>query len=190
MNLKDKLQSIGFSLLVTLLLILAIYIVVGLKSSTTNWTLVIIGIVVLAPFLIYLIYQNFLMSHEAEERDKKYEAHLHKFKQTANRVPVNLEKAIIQEKNHYYTKTVVTGKAAALNEISGNGHYNEKTIEYTSCKVTFRLKYNNEELTLERTIKMGETALRMHFYIKKETILYVDPFDSENYHLDLDFIED
>lgn len=190
MNLKDKLQSIGFSFLTVLFIISVIFIIVGLKSSKINWTFIIIGIAILVPFFIYLIYQSFLMSHEAGERGELYEVYLHKLKQSANRIPINLDKAIIQERYRYQTNTVVRGKAAAFNEISGHGHHNEETVKHTSCEVTFKVNYNNEELTFGRTINMGETALRMQFYIKKETILYIDPFDSENYHLDLDFIED
>ena len=190
MNLRERLQSIGFSFLTAIFIISVIFIIVGQKSSDINWTFIIIGTAILVPFFIYLTYQSFLMKHEAEERSEQYEAYLHKFKQTANRIPINLEKAIIQERNNYYTKAVETGRTAAMNEISGHGHLNEETVKHTSCEVTFKVNYNIEELTFEKTIHMGETALRMHFYIQKETILYIDPFDSEHYHLDLDFIED
>jgi hypothetical protein len=190
MNLKDRFQSIGFNLLTTLVIISAIFIVVGLKSSTTNWTLVSIGIAILVPIAIYFAYLNFVLSNQREDLNKKYEEQLREFKRTADRVLVDLDKVIIQERNQYHSNTVVTGKAAALNEISGHGHHNEETVKSTFCEVTFKLRYNNEELTFEKIIYKDETTIRMYFYMQKETIFYIDPFDSEHYHLDLDFIEE
>ncbi|MFK7748620.1 MAG: hypothetical protein AB8B65_09530 [Kordia sp.] len=189
MNIKERLSSIGFFFIFGLFFLAIIMIIVGLKTSQTNWTFVSIGIIISIPFWMYSIYINFSINHNSKKRGKLYDTHLRNLKEKADKIPVKLDNAIIQERNQYQKNTIVTGKAAALNEISGYGHHNEKNIKHTLCKVTFKLKYHQKELIIEETVHLGETALRMQFYIQKETTLYIDPFDPENYHLDLDFLE-
>jgi hypothetical protein len=39
------------------------------------------------------------------------------------------------------------------------------------------------------TIAKDETSLRMHFYMQKETTVYIHPYEPEEYYIDLEFLE-
>lgn len=190
MDLKEAFEKVTSNFLLFIIFIGIVLVIVGLKSSTVNWTFITIGAAILIPFSMYMLYTNFVTSEKLKKPSEMYEKHIREFKQSADRVIVNLDKAIIQEKNHFHTETVVEGKAAALNVIAGYGHHNEETIKSTSCDVKFTVKYNKRTITLQTTILKDETSVRMHFYLQKETIAYINPYDPKEYHIDLEFMKD
>ncbi|AXG70282.1 hypothetical protein KORDIASMS9_02521 [Kordia sp. SMS9] len=163
-----------------------IAIVLGFNSSPTDWILLIIGSIIL---LLVALWFKIATIKGQEDIHSAYQKYLREFKSNADQVIVNLDKAIIQETNHYYTKTVVEGQAAALNIVAGYGHHNEQTIKSTSCDVKFKVKYHKRTLTLKTSISKDETNVRMHFYLQKETTAYINPYDPKEYYIDLEFIE-
>ncbi|WP_420572484.1 hypothetical protein [Kordia sp.] len=186
MNIKEIFTKLtGYVLIGTLVLSIS-FLVVGIKSSPINWIFISIGIVIFAPFGIYLLYTKHTLT---KENDRIYNAHVRKLKTNGSRVIVILNEAEINEKKHIQTKTVVSGEAAALNEISGYGAHNETQITHTYCEVTFKVSYAQKTLFLKQTIDKDETSVRMYFYMQKETVAYLDPYDPEYYYIDLEFIE-
>lgn len=150
-----------------------------------NWVFIGIGIVVFISYAIFL----FQRSKETPAFIERNDIELHKFLKTADRVQVVLDNAKIQQRNHYYTKTIVTGQAAALNEITGNGHHNEEIIASSDCEVTFKVRYKKRLLTYTETISKDEDSIRIHFYMKKSTVIFINPKDPKEYHLDLTFLD-
>jgi len=189
MDIKEAFSEIGSYFGMALVVVGVIFITSGLISTPTNWTIILIGLGILIPILIFLIYLFTFASKMKKLIDQQYDTDLQEFKQRADKIIIVLDNANIQEKHQYQTNTIATVNAAAINEVSGYGHHNEETVKHTFCNVTFNVQYHNQELILTTTIPKGETAVRMYFYIQKETIAYIDPFDPENYHIDLTFIE-
>lgn len=190
MNLKNGISSIVFWFLALVCFLAIIFVISGLNAKPTNWTIVGIGAIILAPFVIYLMYSKIKLSAELKGMNSKYKAQMLEFKKTADCIPFDLGKAIVQKRNRYETRTVVEGKGAALNYISGNELHNEEIIEHTYCKVLFKVNYHGKRLTFEEVIHKDETSLQMHFYMQKETAIYINPNNPEHYYIDLEFLED
>ncbi|WP_298517451.1 hypothetical protein [uncultured Kordia sp.] len=189
MDIKEAFLEAGGYFAMAIVVIGSIFISSAFKSPTINWTLIGIGAFMVAFPVIYIVYLLFAASKIDEKGNERYNDYLHEFKQTANRIPFDLGLAIIQKRNRYETQIVPQSNAASLNAISGHGHHNEEIIEHTYCKVTFNFQYHGETISLEEIIPKDDTTLRMHFYMQKETIIYINPFDAEEYYIDLEFLE-
>ncbi len=185
MSFKKILTNIGNNILLGILFFGLMCIVTGIKVSKNNWIFLSIGTVLLLPYIIYY----FWVEKETDKIEKQLEKEFQQFLKTADRVHVFLDDAIIKEKKHTETNTITQdNRAAALNEISGNGHYNEERITYTYCEVTFKVNYKGQKLTIKEVIHKDETSVQMHFYTQKVTTFYINPNDMNEIYLDLTFI--
>ncbi|WP_298427262.1 hypothetical protein [uncultured Kordia sp.] len=185
MNIKEKLASIGQNILLGILILGMMFVLVGIISNNINWIFIAIGIVIMAPYALSF----FWVEKEVDKIEKQKNKEFQKFLKTADRVHIVLDEAKIVEKKHTETYTVTQDyRAAAINEISGNGHYNEERITYTYCEVTFNVSYKERMFVIEEIIHKDETSVRMHFYMQKITTLYLNPMDKKEYYLDLTFI--
>jgi len=186
MSLEERLANIGQNILFVIGVLGFVFILVGMHSTNINWLFIGIGIVLLFPFLVFM----FWLKNSSEKITKKQEKKFQKFLKTADRVHVTLDDAKIKEKKHTETNTVQQDyKALAINEVSGNGHYNEERVTYTYCEVTFNVKYKGKKRIIEEVISKDKTSVRMHFYMQKVTTLYINPYDTDEIYLDLTFIE-
>ncbi|WP_046757514.1 hypothetical protein [Kordia jejudonensis] len=186
MNIKERLYNIGQNVLLGILFFGVICIIVGIKVSKNNWIFISIGAVLVLPFLIYF----FWLRNKAEDATAQQEKEFQFFLKTADRVHVVLDEATITEKKHTEVHEVTQDyRAAALNEVSGNGHHNEEKVTYTYCVVSFTVVYKGKEFIVEDVIHKDETSVRMHFYMQKITTLYINPNDTSKMYLDLTFIE-
>jgi hypothetical protein len=189
MDFKEGLIHIGGTLMIVLSIIASIFILVGFSTSETNWTFIAIGIVLFLPFALHSVYQVFASSKKENRLNDQFEKYIAEFKHTADRIKIDLDDAKIKEQQYYHKKTILTGEAAAINELTGFGEHNEETIKHTSCEVTFTINHHKKKRTLKTTIAKDETSLRMHFYMQKETFAYIHPFDPKEYYIDLEFLE-
>lgn len=186
MNFKKILANIGNNILLGILFFGIICIVVGIEVAKYNWVFLSLGVILLLPYVIYYFWTEKKVDQFKKQKEKEFQH----FLKTADRVHVFLDDAIIKEKKHTETHTTnLNYKAAALNEISGNGHYNEERVTYTYCEVTFKINYKGEEMTLTEVIHKDETSVRLHFYAQKATTFYIDPYDFNNFYIDLTFAE-
>lgn len=186
MNFKERLHDIGQNILFGISFLGLIAVIIGLKSTETNWLFIGIGAVLLIPFGVF----TFWLKNTSEKVTKKQEVAFQKFLKTADRVHVILDDAKIVEKKHTEVHEVNQDyRAAGLNEISGNGHYNEERITHTYCEVTFPIDYKGKKISVEEIIPKDETSVRMYFYTQKITTFYINPNDMNEVYLDLTFIE-
>lgn len=185
MSFKSILTNIGQNILLGILILGIMFVIVGIIGNNPNWIFIAIGIIIMIPYALYF----FWLGKEADKIEQQKEKEFQKFLKIADRVHVVLDEAKIVEKNHTETHTVTQDyRAAAINEVSGNGHYNEERITYTYCEVTFKVNYKGKKLIIEEVIHKDETSVRMHFYMQKVTTFYINPNNMNEIYLDLTFI--
>ena len=138
--------------------------------------------VLVAGVILILTYTN------SKRKGKKAEQALESFKQRANKVLVNLEN--FELNNNSWTEEVVDDSNDALLIEQALG-YHEATITYEKHSknvIDFKIPYQSEIIQCREVVNMDPVKLKMHFAVRKETTLYVDPNDSERYYLDLEFL--
>lgn len=184
----DKLSVLGQLIYLVIIGIGAFLIISGVYSYTIEWKYIIVGLMILVP--LFLLLKEKLKMDETESKNKgAYEKYVKEFKASADRIVILLDEAHIIENKRYQTVNVVEGNGAALNEIAGYGHLNEEKIEHVYCKVTFKINYHDTIITVKHTIHKDETTVRMYFYMQKSTTLYINPYDVDEFYLDMEFLD-
>ena len=163
----------------TLFGFLLIYVGIGARGryragGETNFYFVAVGIVLILPFLIYMLKTKILLNKEEDEESKRIADLI----RTGDRVIVNLDNLEIQSNS--YKQEIEVG--------SGYNTRNEY-IDVNHNVILIDVPYNNDSIKYKLNIDMDTTKLKMHFAIKKETELYVDSTNPNNNYLDLRFLE-
>ena len=137
------------------------------------------------PFIIYLISDKI----KSSRKEKKFQRELADFKRRAIKVKVDLDNVSI--KSNSWNDIVVTDntKYAGFNEFFGNPNRNIKSVRRSLNHVRIKIPYQDKTIKYDLSIPMDSTRLKIHFAIKKETTLYIDPIDDSRMYLDLEFIE-
>ena len=143
-------------------------------TEETNLYFVAVGIILILPFLIYMLKTKILLNKVEDEESKRI-ADLIK---TGDKVIVNLDNLEIQSNS--YKQEIEVG--------SGYNTRNEY-IDINHNVILIDVPYNNDSIKYKLNIDMDTTKLKMHFAIKKETELYVDSTNPNNNYLDLRFLE-
>ncbi len=143
-------------------------------TGESNFYFVAVGIVLLLPFLMYMLKTKILLN-KAEDKERKRIANLIR---TGDKIMVNLDHLEIQSNS--YQQEVEVG--------SGYNTRNEY-IDFTHNLILIAIPYNNDSIKYKLNIDMDTTKLKMHFAIKKETELYIDPKNPNNTYLNLRFLE-
>jgi hypothetical protein len=177
-------------IVVALIVLSLVFILTGLKSTETNWVFIGIGIVLAIPILLYFFITDYQLSSNAKFYEKRYKTDIQDFKKTADKIPIDLGLAVVEERNRYETRITEKGDSAALNAAFGYSQRNEETIEHTFSKVTFKTKYKGKTLKFTETIHAEPTTVRMHFFMQKETFMYINPSNPDDYFIDLIFLSD
>ena len=187
MKLKEILNQIGFYVIFgfTILGFTIIYVGLGSSSSSPNVYLIIIGLSFLLPFIIYLISNKI----KSKRNEKRHQRELFEFKRKAIKVKVDLGNVSI--KSNSWNDIVVTDKStyARFNELFGDTNRNVKSVRKSLNHVSIKIPYQSKTIKYDFSNAMDSTKLKIHFVIKKETTLYIDPVDKNRMYLDLEFIE-
>lgn len=169
-NLREKLNRIFGYLLAGIFFLGFIILYVGLNG---NLIFVGIGTIILLPFIIW-----FLISYIKEKKiDSEKKDEIQKLKKYGEKVIVNLEN--IKIVSNSWTQ-----------EVRKTSKY-EDTVSHVDINYNFieiKIPYKNEFINYSLHINMETTKLKIHFAIKRETILYVDLKDKNKNYLDLEFL--
>ena len=143
-------------------------------TGETNFYFIAVGIVLILPFLIYMLKTKILIDKAENEESKR----IFDLIKSGDKVIVNLDNLEIQTNS--YKQEIEIG--------SGYNTRNEY-IDVNHNVILIDVPYNNDSIKYKLNINMDTTKLKMHFAIKKETKLYVDTTNPNNNYLDLRFLE-
>jgi uncharacterized membrane protein (GlpM family) len=172
--------------------LLLFYVGLGISGNDTdapnfNRIFIIIGLIILFPYLIYFIK---IFYFDKKKYNRKAQNNILKLKINGVVLPVNLETLKINKtRKSYYSKVIHnTARSGALNQMTGNPDDNIQTTECNRNEVKFNIPYGTNFIKFTRTIDMEPTTLLLRFAVKKETFLYVNPVNMNDYYLDLEFL--
>lgn len=156
-------------------------------ESDFNGIFVIIGLTVMFPFVVYLIKVLYFDQRKESRKQKSSSSEL---KRNWVKLTVNLEALEINKsRKSYYSKVINnTARSGALNQMAGNPDRNIRTTEYNGNEIKFKVPYGNNFIKFTKIIDMEPSNLLLHFAVKKETNLYVNPKNINDYYLDLEFL--
>ncbi len=156
----------------------------GTKGNSPNIYFIIIGAVILSPFVIYYFYDNYKSKRLIKSNNKQLED----FKNRANKIVVNLEDVQIKSNSWTEQKVIDNSYYAGFNQMAGYDGKNFETITRNFNYVKFKIPHEYGIIEYKAHIPMDTTKLKIYFAIKKQTYLYVDKLDEEKMYLDLDFL--
>ena len=163
----------------TLLGFLLIYVGIGARGKykvggETNIYFVALGIILILPFIIYMIKTKFMIKKTSDENADR----INNLIGTGDKVTVDLDKLEIQSNS--YKQEIEVG--------SGYNTRNEY-VDVNHNVILIDIPYKNESIKYRLNIDMDSTKLKIHFAIKETTELYIDPENPNNNYLDLRFLE-
>lgn len=184
-------KKIILKLLRVLMLIafcIGLIIVIGSTSRLgfRSFWIFLTGLLMLAPFSIYLYFAtNRFTNKDIEDVER-----IQTLKQNGIKLHVNLEVLELSKtRKSYYSKVIHnSARSGALNQLMGNPDKNIQTTTYINNEIKFKVPYGNNFIKFTKTINMEPTTLMLHFAVKKETNLYVNPTNMSDYYLDLEFL--
>ncbi|WP_426065384.1 hypothetical protein [Flavobacterium sp. DSP2-3-1] len=170
-NLREKLNGIFGYFLVGIFFLGFIILNVGLDG---NLLFVGIGTVILLPFIVWFLILN--LKEKKLGTEKK--AEIQKLKKYGEKIIVNLENIKINS-NPW------------RQEIRKTSRYEDKItqVDINYNLIEMKIPYRSEFINYSLHIDMETTKLKMHFAIKRETILYVNIKDKNKNYLDLEFLK-
>jgi len=183
MNLKKILSDFGSWIFIGLTFLGFIIIYAGIggrgrynPTGDTNWYFIGVGVILILPFVIYMIKTKLILKKSSNENAERINELIH----NGDKVIVNLDDLEIKNNNYEHEIEVRNS--------GGHGTRNEY-IDINHNVIRFTVPYKNESIEYRLDIDMDITKLKMHFAIKKTTVLYVDPENLNNNYLDLRFLE-
>ncbi|TDE46525.1 hypothetical protein E0I26_00115 [Flavobacterium rhamnosiphilum] len=169
-NVREKLNGIFGCLFAGIFFLGFIILYVGIDG---NLLFVAIGTVILLPFLVWF----FLLNLKEKKFDTEKKAEIQKLKKYGEKIIVNLENIKINS-NSWRQEVRKTSKYE--DEVSH--------VDINYNLIEMKVPYRSEFINYNFHIDMDTTKLKMHFAIKRETILYVDLKDKNKNYLDLEFL--
>ncbi len=181
-SILNKLEGIGCIVLGFFFTIGIIITYIGFASGIN--TIIWLGLLIIFPFIIYFLYWEInIRISEKKERNK-----LKKFKTKAKKIIVNLEDIEIDSNKWYENIVVDNSKYSLLNVFVGRGDRNIKTVRRISNFVRIYFSFEGKKMEYSFNTSMEPEAIKMLLLTHKTTTLYIDPDDSGNYYLDLEFL--
>lgn len=184
---KNYKKKVSVFIIATIVILGIAAIVWGATSSPVDWLRIVIGCI---TFLLVMLYRKIDAIEDLEDKESTHKEYINTLKSKADRVLVDLDKVIIQEKNHYYTKTVLGEEITTFDFIPVYEESDQETVKRIYCDVKFKVKHHNSTRTLKTSIAKDETSLRIHFYLQKQTYAYINAYDKDEYYIDLDFLKE
>lgn len=114
---------------------------------------------------------------------------LNTLKENADRIKIDLKKVILKSNNWSEEVVANNSESGGLNQISGRGDLNVEKVQHHQNVLLFRVPYKNIVIEFDYAFNMEITTLEMKLAIQKETILYVNPNNFDEYFLDLEFLK-
>jgi len=181
MNFKKRLSDFGSYIFTGLTFLGSIIIYVGIggrgrynSTGETNFYFIAVGIILILPFLIYMLKTKILIDRAENEESKRISDLI----KSGDKVIVNLD--ILEIQSNSYKQEIEVG--------NGYNTWNEY-IDVNHNVILIDVPYKNDSIKYKLNIDMDTTKLKIHFAIKQETELYVDPENPNNNYLDLRFLE-
>jgi Mn2+/Fe2+ NRAMP family transporter len=169
-NVREKLIRFLGYILASIFFLGFIILYVGLDG---NLLFVGIGILILLPFVIWFLILNL----KEKKLNTEEKAEIQKLKKYGEKIIVNLENVKI---NSNSWKQEVRKTSRYEDEVSH--------VDINLNSIEIKIPYRSEFINYSIHINMETTKLKMHFAIKRETILYVDLKDKNKNYLDLEFL--
>lgn len=150
----------------------------------SNWLFFGIGILLMIPLPCVI----FFALQEAKHLQREEQRRIEKLKQNGEKIAVDLLN--VQIKSNSWTESEITAPArvVALDTIIGQEHRHIKKVQQHHNVVMHTRNINGKEHECISYSNMELTSLKMHFAIQKQTYFYYDKNDTDNYYLDLEFL--
>jgi hypothetical protein len=180
---RDFINSVGAKLGVAAFMLGLIIIVVAVKTSVYNVYLLGTGILLI---IISLVFYFMAGSSRSDDQARKW---LENLKSTGIKIPVDLTKCKIKsntwvEERERYSNS----RIAFWNEVGGDADKNIERVKNNHSMIEYECEFKGRRQLFLGSISKDETTLRILLELKRETIIYVDRDDPENYYFDLEFI--
>lgn len=114
---------------------------------------------------------------------------LNTLKKNADKIEIDLNEVTLKSNNWSEEIVINNSRSGGLNQMSGRGDLNVEKVQHNENVLLFRVPYKNIVIEIDYAFSMEITTLEMKLAIQKETILYVNPNDCDEYYLDLDFLK-
>ncbi len=141
--------------------------------------LIIILLLIIVGIIIY-----FKLKPNSTEKSK-----LEKFKLIADKIKIDLTQSEIKTNNWTDETIIDQSKYAGLNQLTGKSEKNIKMIDRVVNYLIVKGKYRGKTIDYGKRIEMDTDNLKIHLSLQKETILYIDPKNSDKKYLDLEFLD-
>lgn len=177
---KILFDLVGWILIgLTFLGFIIIYVGIGGRGryrpgEEANWYFVGVGVVLMLPFVIYLIKSNLFINKITDENAER----IRNLIANGDVITVDLDKLKIQSNSYKHEISVGSGYTQRNEHINVNHNV-----------IQLEIPYQNKSIKFKMNIDMDPMKLKMHFAIKSKTELYIDPKNPDNYFLDLRFFE-
>jgi len=137
-------------------------------------------LIIIAIYIILKIIRN------KEKQKIKNEFNL--FIKNADIVKVQFDNFRI--KTNSWTEEVVTdnGRYGVYNQMMSQGDLNIKKVDHNMHILILNVNYSNMIIRIEYVIQMEPKTLEIKLAIQKETNLYINPNNPNQYYLDMDFL--
>jgi hypothetical protein len=180
-TLKTILEYIGIGSV----LLGAIIVYGTLRADGFNGYILATGVLLIAvPITIFIIIERLT------DRKRPDVKHLRNLKLTGIKILVDLTKCKV--KSNSWTTEIEkydNPRILFLNEVSGHSDKNIERIESNISRVEYTCDFNGKRRTfLSSAIAKDNITLKILLEIQKETVIYIDRYNSRYYYFDLDFI--
>lgn len=154
----------------------------ALNSSKGLWV-VLVGILLIIPFAVALIIQKLKWAHERKSNALK----LDNFKKEALKYKVDLSKAKVKTNSFTVEKEIVS-RQAGLDYMIGESERNIRKSNHHLNIIIVPIDINGSTRYISYECDMDTEKLKWYFAFHSETYFYVNPKDSNDYYLDLEFM--
>lgn len=183
---KEFIHRLSEKLLVGIFILGIIIVFAALKSSVFNIYMLSVGVLFIA--ISAIIYYMSESSFSQEKGNTKWKE---KLKRNGIKIPVDLSKCQIKSNSWVEERErYMNSRVAFWNEVGGDSEMNVEKVESIQSRIEYSLMSNGIFQTfLSPTIAKDETTLRILLELKKETVIYVDRDNFNNYYFDLEFLD-
>ncbi|MCF8296279.1 MAG: hypothetical protein K9J13_01935 [Saprospiraceae bacterium] len=137
--------------------------------------------------ILFVIIRTIKKKKEIELNLKK-EEQLNLFKNKADKIKVDLSNAVLKSNSWSEDIVVNNSNSGALNQLAGQGYRNINTIQHNENVIKISVPYKDTTIEIKHNINIESQTLKMKLALKEETILYVNPNNTHEYYLDLEFL--
>ena len=187
-KIKDFLRKVFDNLLMGLGLLGLLLFLVGLgfrgryqDVSETYWPMAIVGAIVLIPYVTYYIYYKNKVEKQQGEIIKEQKNDFDQFLNSSKEMVLNfndVEIILFNSKNPGFYDSIV-----------GEDELKENQMQNRLNEVLIQFLLNGNEINYMFQTYKGLDNLKIHFAIKKETILSFNESDCSQVYIDFDFLE-